>query len=1152
MIYFRPRSQPDMSLLRIFPTILRCLVGAGTEGGRRGDGETPENIFVTRGLALWKKCVFLQLNMSKHFFAISIIMTLFAVVGVQAQPYWDNLEVYRLNKMQPHDRNVPDGPWTMSLNGRWAFRIYDTPQQATLTPKQWDSIMVPGNIELQGFGVPVYVNMRNEFRSEPPRAPRDYNPTGVYMRHFTVPARWKGRRTIVKFGAAGGAMYLYVNGREVGYSQDSKTPAEWDITRYLVEGRNTMAVKVMRWCDGSYLECQDMWRMSGITRDVALYSLPWIYISDMRITADVDTTDWRTGHLEVLLDLSREVPGGSVVWSLDGLDGANVANGRKALDPRDWFASFTTTIPEVETWSDSTPVLYTLQVSLRDVSGRETECITKRIGFRHIDILDGLLRVNGRPVEIRGVNRHEHSVTGGHYITPDEMREDVRLMKELGVNAVRTSHYPNDELWYDLCDSAGIYVWDEANVESHAQGYGEGSLARKKEWLNPILDRIYNMYKRDRNHPCVIAWSLGNECGNGYCFEEAYRFLKGKDNTRPVVYERAGQAWNTDIVCTMYPSVDELAAYGRDGRNKRPFIMAEYCHAMGNGMGGLKDYWDTIDKYPLLQGGFIWDWVDQAFLKDGCWAAGGDLGELPGIKDDDAFCANGILAADRTLHPAAEEVRAVYTRGRDNVLVPLSGEVAKGALHNGEVRVQRGKAYATLAGRGFEAKIDLRDGSIASYRYQGHEMLAAPLRCNFWRPPTDNDLVDVAGARAWQGLDRLSAEVLSVTTARGEVGVLLRLKCDDGAAIRVKQTVEADNEGRLQLSYMVVPGGQYSTLPKVGVQFGLDTAYTSCLFRGNLYETYPDRRAAQRRGSWYMETAEMAAPQYVVPQEQGNREAVWVRFATDGSDGRPALTFMSPDTLLNFSVRRYSDSVLTAARRWRGMTPDTRYTVSIDHRQAGLGTATCGPGTAPRYQISGDSTYCYRFVVVPGDVERICPFAPHPDIVGSVGAEEATALKIKNITASCRPESPYDTGFPQLLSDGRRAVPGDWRHGWAGFQGKDTVELTLTMEGYETLGTIAVGTSHSPGDWVVKPRDVQVQWSIDGSNWSHWQSMDLANPPTDLYADSRRLRYTLTTHKAKSVHYVRLRFINSPRLPIWHPNAGQPAWLMVDEVGIAR
>ena len=261
---------------------------------------------------------------------------------------------------------------------------------------------------------------------------------------------------------------------------------------------------------------------------------------------------------------------------------------------------------------------------------------------------------------------------------------------------------------------------------------------------------------------------------------------------------------------------------------------------------------------------------------------------------------------------------------------------------------------------------------------------------------------------------------------------------------------------------------------------------------------------------------------------------------------------MSPDTVLNFSVRCWSDSTLTAARRWRGLTPEGFYTVSIDHRQAGLGTATCGHGTARRHQLSGDSTYYYRFVAVPGDVERSCPFAPHPDMGGSMGAEQAQTLKIKEIASSVKPTEPYTGGFPQQLADGRRAVPGDWRHGWAGFQGADTVELTLTLEGYETLGTVAVGASHSPGDWVVKPLDVQVQWSIDGKRWSPWQSMALANPPTDLYGDSRRLRYTLATHKARSVHFVRLRFVGRCELPIWHPYAGQPAWLMIDEIDITK
>lgn len=1087
-----------------------------------------------------------------------ILLLPFCRLAVQGQPYWNNLEVYRLNKVQPHDRVVPDGAgWRMSLDGVWQFAFFDNPKQATITPQRWGSIRVPGNMELQGYGVPVYVNMKNEFPSNPPYAPTDYNPTGVYARDFELPSAWQGRRTIIKFGAVKSAMYLYINGREVGYSEDSKTPAEWDITRYLQPGRNRVVAKVIRWCDGSYLECQDMWRMSGITRSVELYSVPSTYITDVKIIADLDTTDWRTGLLDVMVDLSREVSSGTVELQLDDALSEHVAMGHR-LSNKDWFAGFQKRLGEVEPWTDSTPRLYSLAVVLRDADGVERERITKKIGFRHIDIRDGLLRLNGKPMEIRGVNRHEHSVVGGHYITPDEMREDIRLMKEMGVNAVRTCHYPDDELWYDLCDSAGLYVWDEANNESHAQGYGEHSLAKKKEWLNPILDRVYNMYKRDRNHPCVIVWSLGNECGNGYCFEEAYRFLKGKDNTRPVVYERAELDWNTDIVGIMYPSVDFLSQYARNPRNKRPYIMVEYCHAMGNSMGGLKGYWDTIDKYPQLQGGFVWDWVDQAFWMEngGWWAAGGDLGELPGLKDDDAFCANGIFAADRTPHPHAYEVEAVYTRGSSNVPANMEQAVPDRLLTAPaeHYSIDRDKHSVTLKGQNFSVAISTSDGSITSYRINGRELLARPLRANFWRPPTENDRVDPLGARAWQGLDQLKTEVLSVSTGKAEVQMLMRLTTPDGASMRLKQIVVADEQGCLQLNYMVVPGGQFRTLPKLGLQFGLDTSFVACTFYGNIHETYSDRREAQRVSTWYKSLEELSAPQYVVPEEQGNREAWWVRFNGEGTSFTIARNddWQEP---LNFSVRRWSDSTLTAARRWRDVgDPDPYYTVSIDYRQAGLGTATCGPGVAECHTISGDSSYCYSFIIFQGYQNRLYSFGSsiHPDLRQMPPSEGNGILKVSGVASSREPAKQYANGFPQVLVNGRRAVSGDWQHGWVGFHGCDTVELTLTLEEYANIKEISVGACHSPADWVVKPTDVQAQWSIDGTRWSGWQSLDLLNPPADLYGDSRRLRYSIEPRGAKSVHYVNVRFVCRPTLPLWHPYTPDKAWLMIDEVEVRR
>ena len=1067
------------------------------------------------------------------------------------QPNWNNLKVYRVGQLAPHDRIVPEGPWRMSLNGTWAFRYYDTPAQAVLDPDHWDSIQVPGNIELQGFGVPVYVNMKNEFPSNPPYAPTDYNPTGVYACDFAVPAAWHGRRTIVKFGAVKSAMYLYVNGREVGYSEDSKTPAEWDITNYLRDGRNRMTVKVLRWCDGSYLECQDMWRMSGITRDVELYSVPRTYISDIKVLADLDTSDYRTGRLDVMVDLNRKVQGGFVELLFNGIIT------RHRCEKGDWFAIFPQRQVEgIVPWSDSTPNLYDLTVVLYDGSGRETERITKRIGFRHIDIRNGQLRLNGKPMEIRGVNRHEHSMLGGHHITPEEMRQDIALMKELGINAVRTSHYPDDELWYDLCDSAGIYLWDEANVESHAQGYGEHSLAKKEEWKEPILDRIYNMYRRDRNHPSVIVWSLGNECGNGVCFQEAYRLLKEYDPTRPVVYERAELDANTDIVGIMYPSVQYLSEYARNPKNTRPYIMVEYCHAMGNSMGGLQDYWDTIDKYPQLQGGFIWDWVDQAFWR-GYWAAGGDLGELPGLKDDDAFCANGILAADRTPHPHAWEVQAVYTRGRENTVVPQMPEHHEEVPLKGVVRISQTKRGIALQNSHFRLLLDPIDGSIESYRIEGHELLASPLRCHFWRPPTENDLVDPLGARAWQGLDRLEAHVLSVGTAlsprrdTAEVQMLMHLTTPDGQRLRVKQIVQATADGRLQLSYLVAPDGQFRTLPKLGIQFGLDTAYTGASFYGNIHETYPDRQAARRVGRWYKGLDALSAPQYVVPEEQGNREAQWVRF----TGGAAPLTVISPEgqRWLNFNVRRWNDRRLTAARRWNGMDPDPYYTVSIDYRVAPLGTATCGPGVDERYAISGDSTYTYRFIFDPVRSDAQSPyegFRPHPDIeqYPSSYADDGLHLVVTDIAASCQPSEAYGGGFPTVLTDGRRAVPSDWQHGWVGYAGPDTVVLTLTLKAPATIGEVSTGVCHSPTDWVVKPLGIEVQWSADSIAWSPWTELELPHPPANFYTDSRRLRYSLAPDKTKAVRYVRLRYSCRPTLPPWHPYAGEKAWLMIDEI----
>ena len=1038
--------------------------------------------------------------------------------------YWNNPEVYRLNKVQPHDRIVPDGDlWRLPLDGTWRFRLFDKPSQATLSPSRWDTIRVPGGIEEQGYGVPLEINMRNEFPANPPFVPTDHNPTGVYARTFSLPAHWRGRRTIIKFGAVASAMYLYINGREVGYSQDSQTPAEWDITRYLRDGQNDLKVKVVRWCDGSRLEGQDVRRMSGITRSVELYSLPPTYISDIKVVADLDTVDFSTGVLDLMVDLSREVTGGTVEYSLSDSRGFSVDGiGRGVrLSRGDWFVTRQTRYPAIRPWSDTTPTLYTLTVVLRDPSGRETERITKKIGFRHIDIHHGRLRLNGHPMEIRGVNRHEHSMPGGHHVSPDEMRRDVALMKELGINAVRTSHYPDDELWYDLCDSAGIYIWDEANVNCSAFGNDDKTVAMEAGWLNPILDRVYNMYKRDRNHASVIAWSLGSECGNGYCMEEAYRFLKGKENSRPVVYEGAGQGRNTDIVCTVYPSVDDLAAYGRNPRNRRPFIMAEYCRANGNGMAGLKDFWDTIGKYPLLQGGFVADWMGGNHL---------------------------VEAAHLT--PLAYELQAVYTHGRSNIVTPAPQSIVKYCRKPYDIRFSNTKETVRIENGEFSLVVNLSDGSIASYRYHGRELLAQPLRWHFWRPPTGNDLAAPQVGSVWVGLDRLQAECLGwspVVSRRDEEGnfelhTFHRLSAPDGATLRVWQILEVNPDGQLQASWQVVPAGQFRTLPILGFQFGLDTAaFEGCSFYGNIRETYPDRCAAQRVGRWYKGLADLSRPQYAVPQEEGRREAQWVSFVGNGV--RLAVISPHEQGMMGFSVRRWSDSAMSQARSHMG-SPDPCYTVTIDYR-----TAPLDPGASPSLAISGDSSYAYRFVLDPtGSAVATYPFSPHPHLEQQFAHNMDTRLATRNIEANRQPEESYGTGFPAMLVDGRRAAAGDWHHGWAGFHGVDTLLLSISLEHFATLTELSFGSAHSPTDGVVRPLSVEAQWSIDGRKWSPWQGLELQNPPSDLHRDSRRLRYLLRPRRAKSVTFVRLRVVCQPALPVWHPSAGQPSWLMVDEI----
>ena len=632
-------------------------------------------------------------------------------LGLSAQTFteWQDPAVFEVNKLYPR-ANIPqnsrDAMHRVSiLDGQWAFHYVPNADErptdffrTDYDDSGWGTIPVPGNWELNGYGVPVYVNTTNDFdNSQLPKVPVKGNAVGSYRKWVDIDKTWEDKQVIINIGGAKSCFYLWVNGEFVGYSEDAKTNSEFDITKFVRFGeRNLIALQVFKWSDGSYFECQDFWRLSGIERGITLYDQPKTHILDYKIVADLDPHN-KTGILdvEVTVENLRSFP------KLDTLKHKNISkNAELEILPIDnlydvsiflngkyltcseniYFyererktVNFHITIPDVHSWTAEKPFLYGLTISLGKGDGINKNRVVVEsdsipIGFRNIRIENGQLLVNGVLVTIRGVNRHEHDPQTGHVMSRERIVQDLRLMKANNINTVRTSHYPNAPEFYNLCDYYGLYVIDEANAESHAQGYGEKSLAKRADFKEATVARTRNMYERDKNHPCIISWSLGNESGNGVCYEAAYDWLKAKDSTRPVQYERALYDRNTDIVAIMYPSADYLARYAREPQS-RPFIMCEYAHAMGNSCGGLSNYWDTIYKYPQLQGGCIWDWVDQGLLtigRDGArpvstdkyYAYGGDFGE--NMPSDGNFCINGLVDPDRKPHPQLAEVRKVY------------------------------------------------------------------------------------------------------------------------------------------------------------------------------------------------------------------------------------------------------------------------------------------------------------------------------------------------------------------------------------------------------------------------------------------------------------------------------------------------------------
>ena len=590
-----------------------------------------------------------------------------------ADPDWINPYVVEVNRY-PMTATFDTGGNRLTLNGVWDFKWYETVEDRALDFYKadyditgWDTMPVPGLWELNGYGDPLYLNIgyawRPWYKNAPPYVPVERNHAGQYRRTFVLDEAWTGKDVFLYIGSATSNVRAWVNGKEVGYSEDSKLAAVFDITKYVKQGENLVALEVFRWCDGTYLEDQDFFRFTGLARDTYVYSREKKRIEDINVVASADGTanvsvEVTKGVTQVALEILD--PSGKQVASQNIAVSQNVRSERGLPLVKAVF-----TVADVKNWSAESPWLYTLKVASSDKKG-QTESTEIKIGFRDVKVAGGQLLVNGKPILIKGVNRHEIDPYKGYIVSEEDMIKDILIMKKLNINAVRTCHYPDDPRWYSLCDKYGLYVVDEANIESHGMGYKSQTLAKNPIFEYAHLERNRRMLRRDFNHPCVIEWSLGNEAGNGPNFEKAYDMMKALDPSRPVQYERAQQDHNTDVFCPMYHSLAECEAYLATNPS-RPLIQCEYAHAMGNSMGGLKEYWDLIRSHPKYQGGFIWDFVDQAQRwpadpektgSDHIFIYGGEFNDYD--PSDNSFCCNGIIAADRSYHPHAYEVAYQY------------------------------------------------------------------------------------------------------------------------------------------------------------------------------------------------------------------------------------------------------------------------------------------------------------------------------------------------------------------------------------------------------------------------------------------------------------------------------------------------------------
>ena len=995
-----------------------------------------------------------------------MILAVLVIIPAAAQqrPEWQSQYAVGLNKLNPHAYVWPyataadvqkgayeESPYYMSLNGKWKFHWVKNPDtrpkdfyKPSFYTGGWADINVPGNWERQGYGTAIYVNETYEFddkmfnfKKNPPLVPSEENEVGSYRRTFTIPAGWEGRRVILCCEGVISFYYAWVNGKFLGYNQDSKTPAEWDITDKLKKGENTIALEVYRWSAGAYLECQDMWRLSGIERDVYLYSTPKQYIADYKVTSILEKDTYKDGVFELDVTVEGAAAGiATVAYELQNEAGKTVLNGSQPVKSRGLSNLITfdeKRIPDVEKWSAEHPNLYTLILELKDANGKVTEVTGTKVGFRTSEIKDGRFCINGVPVLVKGVNRHEHSQLG-RTVSKELMEEDIKLMKQHNINTVRNSHYPAHPYWYQLCDRYGLYMIDEANIESHGMGYGPASLAKDSTWLTAHMDRTHRMYERSKNHPAIVIWSLGNEAGNGINFERTYDWLKSVEKNRPVQYERAEENYNTDIYCRMYRSVDVIKEYVARKDIYRPFILCEYLHAMGNSCGGMKEYWDVFENEPMAQGGCIWDWVDQSFREvdqDGnwYWTYGGDYGpkDVPSFGN---FCCNGLVNAVREPHPHLLEVKKIYQNikstlvdkknltirvknwfdfsdlneyllhwsvtGDDGTIVAEGSKEVTCAPHAvvditlGAVKLPKTlrEAYLNLSWTRVKATplvtsdwevaydqfvlpvsknswsgkpakagnttfvVDEATGALKSLCLDGEELLASPITLSLFRPATDNDNRDQNGAKLWRqaGLDHLTQKVVSLKEGKNKTTVKADILNAEGKKIGNAEFIYALNrDGSMKVQTTFEPDTSLvKSMARLGITFEMKDTYENVTYLGRgEHETYTDRNQSGKIGV-YKTTPERMFHYYVVPQSTGNRTDVrWLQLTDEHGKG----CWIEANSFFQFSTFPFSDVILEKARHINELKRDGKITIHLDAEQAGVGTATCGPGVLPSYLV---------------------------------------------------------------------------------------------------------------------------------------------------------------------------------------------------------